>query len=188
MTLQLPNRSFYMLRHGETVANAEGYAAGSLDSPLTDKGRSQAEAACPLLYSLVPPPNCIVSSTLSRAKDTAILINEQMSLPIHENKGLMEQSFGDWCGMTWEDMRSLMKAGKEPPNGETISGFYKRSILTIAQELEMRDDIILFVTHGGVFDALFDFLGMPEVDVKNCGFYFFFPNDNSWHIKNVQSA
>lgn len=40
---------FYMLRHGQTVANAMGYLSGSLDTPLTSLGRQQAAALPKLL-------------------------------------------------------------------------------------------------------------------------------------------
>ncbi|MCB2120639.1 MAG: histidine phosphatase family protein, partial [Rhodobacteraceae bacterium] len=42
----------YVLRHGETVWNAEGRMQGTLDSPLTERGCAQARRQGEILASL----------------------------------------------------------------------------------------------------------------------------------------
>jgi broad specificity phosphatase PhoE len=77
--------------------NVQGLLAGQIETPLTDEGRAQAEAAGAVLASEYPKIDLIVSSRLSRAYDTAKLIADQIDYP-HEkiltNKLLAERSFG----------------------------------------------------------------------------------------------
>lgn len=56
-----------LVRHGQTAANAEGLLLGRADPPLTDLGRRQAAA----LGQALPAPARVVSSPLTRARDTA---------------------------------------------------------------------------------------------------------------------
>ena len=73
--LNLPNlspntRRIYLLRHGMTHWNKAGKVQGSsYDIPLNDEGKSQASYAAEELSAL--PMNCIASSHLSRAVQTA---------------------------------------------------------------------------------------------------------------------
>ncbi len=61
-----------LVRHGESVANAQGLLLGRSDVELTDRGRAQARAA----RALVPEPVAEVrTSPLRRARDTAALLD-----------------------------------------------------------------------------------------------------------------
>lgn len=63
--------TLFLIRHGQTTANLDGIYSGQSDVPLTDLGRSQAEAIRPILekYSF----DRVYSSDLSRAVTTAKL-------------------------------------------------------------------------------------------------------------------
>jgi len=89
---------FFVLRHGETDANAAGVIQGSSDfSRLTDKGRQQALDAGKVVWSLIGPADTIYVSPLVRARDTLSLIQEQS---IAASKSLPEAS-------VWHDLREL---------------------------------------------------------------------------------
>ncbi|MFA4994116.1 MAG: histidine phosphatase family protein [Bdellovibrionales bacterium] len=164
-----------MIRHGETVANAEGYAAGSFDTPLTDKGREQAQAACRSLECLSLKPKLIVHSHLSRARDTANILNKKLHLPMQENVLLSEQCFGDWMGTSWDTVRERIEAGKIPPKGESKTAFIERVMNGFVEIMGLPDEPILIVTHGGVFDALIWNYKRRISDVQNCHLYEFAP-------------
>lgn len=83
-----------MIRHGETEANKAHVFAGSLDSPLTEKGREQAELAQNPARALAIKPSVVVHSTLSRARDTASIINESLDLPMFETLILSNAMWG----------------------------------------------------------------------------------------------
>jgi len=86
---------FYMIRHGETEANAARLMAGSLDSPLTPKGRQQAKDTQIIIENLEIKPRAIVHSQLSRARNTAKILNTNLNLPMHEDADLAEWHAGD---------------------------------------------------------------------------------------------
>jgi broad specificity phosphatase PhoE len=72
-------RSFYFVRHGETDWNKEGRIQGHTDIPLNATGRQQAEHAAPVF--LRRPIDIIVTSNLSRAYETASIINAALQKP-----------------------------------------------------------------------------------------------------------
>ncbi len=94
----------YLVRHGQTVFNAESRLQGRLDSPLTERGRAQALALGEQLRRLLIEPEAveIESSPQGRAKATAEIIRS--SLParsaIRFDERLREISLGSWEGMT----------------------------------------------------------------------------------------
>lgn len=175
------NQTFYMLRHGETVANAEGYVAGSgIDTPLTSAGRAQAKAARSIIHHLSLRPDFIVHSGLVRARDTALIINDGLNLPMFEQVGLNEQNFGAWQGQSWGSIKALFDAKTDPPDGESFKDFYARSIAASLSCFALYPGVPLIVSHGGVFDAWFDYLNQPVFDVSNCGLYRFDPMPVGW--------
>lgn len=170
-----PAKFFYMMRHGETVANREGYAAGSFDTPLTESGRKQALAARGVVETLRPSPAIIVHSNLSRAKDTAKIVNETFRLPMLERDAIAEQCFGDWMGQPWSHIHDRIVAGETPPNGESMAMLTARVMAGLDEILALPKEPILIVAHGGTFDALLWFFGCRINDVKNCHLYGFTP-------------
>ena len=74
------SRRLIMMRHGQTTYNAGRRMQGQLDTPLSDVGLAQAHAAADWLVDrdIVT----IVSSDLSRARDTAEIIGEKLGLNV----------------------------------------------------------------------------------------------------------
>jgi broad specificity phosphatase PhoE len=97
----------YLVRHGQTVWNACGRFQGAMDSPLTERGRSQAGAVGMHLAEILGPevqPTLVVSP-LGRAQETAALLTAVRSYPsiIIENR-IKEVSLGAWDGLTREEI------------------------------------------------------------------------------------
>ena len=61
----------FLVRHGQSQANAAGLLVGRADSPLTELGRRQAAAIGKALESSGCSSKCILTSPLRRAADTA---------------------------------------------------------------------------------------------------------------------
>ena len=93
----IPLKHFYMIRHGETEANAARIMAGSLDSPLTENGRRQAKTAQVIVNSLAVKPSVIIHSNLSRARETAQIINEEVVAEAQAEINAMEGEFVVWA-------------------------------------------------------------------------------------------
>lgn len=94
----------YLLRHGETEWNATGRIQGAKDSPLTERGRRQAQAMGlalrQALAGAAPPLYC---SPLGRAQQTLEILCETARLDsttARFDERLGELSWGAWDGMT----------------------------------------------------------------------------------------
>jgi len=171
----LPAKPFTMIRHGQTVANAAGIASGSVDTPLTDLGRTQAIAVRPLLAQLDLMPTIIIHSALSRARDTALLLNQELCVPLTERGELGERNFGAWAGQPWPFVAEHLHARRDPPEGELNTTFLNRVAHALRAVL-MAHNNPLIVTHGGVFDALAELYDGRFEDVHNCALYAFEPH------------
>lgn len=123
-TLTGPPRRLVIVRHGETWDNAAGVWQGQLDSPLSDRGRAQATAMAPLVAALAPQR--IVSSDLSRARDTAAAISSATGIPVALDPRLREIHAGQWQGLTSEQVKArdpelwaAVLAGEDRRRGHT---------------------------------------------------------------------
>lgn len=172
----LPLTHFYMIRHGETEANARQIMAGSLDSPLTETGRKQAVLARVVVERLEIRPTRIVHSHLSRARDTAAIINENLGLPMVEDPDLAEIHVGELEGAPYERCMGLLDKWADSPGGETCGQFFERVRRAKKKTLENPDGPALIVSHGGVFRALWKMYGHDMPGVRNCHLHEFRPD------------
>ena len=91
-----------LIRHGESIANAEGRLQGHLDIPLSDRGRRQAERLAERLAVL--SVKALYTSPLLRAKGTAEIMSERLGLAIEQRAALMERNVGELEGLTREEI------------------------------------------------------------------------------------
>ena len=124
----------YFIRHGESVSNLVTQFAGSLDMPLTEKGRAQAKATADYLNNI--PFSAVYASDLSRAYATGEAVAQSQGVPIHPTEQLREIFAGDWEGKqysqleeefpqsygVWRTQIGLAKC----PNGESVAQLQAR--------------------------------------------------------------
>ncbi|HEY9234299.1 MULTISPECIES: histidine phosphatase family protein [Phenylobacterium] len=148
----------YLVRHGETVFNAQGRQQGRLDSPLTAQGRAQAAAVGRLLARLVRKPADwrLVASPLGRAQATASIIGETLRLPVETDPRVIEISFGEWDGRLRDELaleypKALAsKAWRfAAPGGETYQAVHDRLADWMASLPPEPDRKVIVVSHGG---------------------------------------
>ena len=72
------------LRHAESTGNAEGYFQGQGDFPLTELGRQQARALSARWIDEKREFDYVISSPLSRTRETAEIVTERLNLSIDE--------------------------------------------------------------------------------------------------------
>ncbi len=139
----------YMLRHGETAWNTERRMQGMKDSPLTERGRRQAEAVARTLkeeLARVPGPTVFWRSPLGRTRETAAIIGRELGLAPdqwREDARLAELCYGDWEGFNWREIEAhtpnalaTWKADPHrfcPPGGETHAELRDRSASFLAE-------------------------------------------------------
>ncbi len=189
----IPAKHFYMIRHGETEANAAKMMAGSLDSPLTQKGRDQARAVQIIVRKLDVKPIAIMHSNLSRARETAAIINEALNLPMHEDPDIAEHFCGEWEGKPYEQCRSMLDGWDTPPGGESFDDFCTRIRRSKTNALTKHSGPVLIVSHGGVFRGLGKLYGLNTPGVfRNCHLHEFAPDPVNkkfpWKVWNYDHA
>jgi broad specificity phosphatase PhoE len=146
--------TLYLVRHGESEANAAGVFAGQTDSPLTPKGREQAK----VVASALQPVHFdrIVTSPLSRTKDTAVVIAAGRGIPVETFDDLKEIDVGIAAGKPFDELRGLPGATGEDgwhqwPGGESLDQVLTRSLRVIDRLVaESPGNTICIVGHGGV--------------------------------------
>ena len=154
-----------LIRHGETAHNAEGRIQGQTDIPLSPVGRAQAQAtglhlrhcftASPVL---LPVPDFVYSSDLSRARETAEIVCETARLrtPIVSSL-LRERHYGEWQGLLVSDVAVHRRTLDNPPGGETEEQLYGRmnaALAHLSRETGTESTVLMVVGHGGALRAL----------------------------------
>ncbi len=94
----------FLLRHGETVFNAQGRAQGFSDPELTELGRRQAQA----LADAFAKENLagVYASDLRRAVETALFIAQPHGLTVQTDPGLREIHQGIFEGLSVTEIRT----------------------------------------------------------------------------------
>lgn len=99
--------SLVLVRHGESVGNAEEIFSGLLDVPLTALGRAQAGQAAALLRAASITPHVAVASQMTRARQTLDVMLDGMdpAPPVHIDWRLNERHYGALSGLTKRSVR-----------------------------------------------------------------------------------
>ena len=74
------------IRHGQTDQNSKGNVQGRKDFPLNEEGRKQAHQVASYLINNNYHFDVIYSSPLSRAYETAKIIQQDMNLDLYIHK------------------------------------------------------------------------------------------------------
>ncbi len=93
----------YLTRHGQTLWNLEGRFQGWNDSPLSEKGKSNAKALGERLKDI-----CfyeVYSSSVGRAMDTACIISGIDSKQLIQDDDLREINLGSWEGKSVKEVK-----------------------------------------------------------------------------------
>jgi len=148
----------YLIRHGETDHNASGRLQGHLDVELSERGRSQAQAAAAHLAGR--GVTVIYSSDLLRAKQTAAIIGERLGLEVKLDRRLREVDVGQCQDLLAEEIAErfpeLIEAlGRDRetaryPGGESIGEMADRAQRAIADIARAHPGgKVAVVAHGG---------------------------------------
>ncbi len=161
------------LRHGQSVANSEGWFAGLTDAPLTAKGEQQAHTAAPQVEAL--SFGRAYCSDLVRAHRTAQIVLHNSPLVADPTPLLRERGCGDWEGRPFEDfaegtLELLHQWHGRPPQGESLHDLALRVLpfLVRADENGAASDNILRVAHGALMRCVIGLLdGTPREEIGN---------------------
>lgn len=174
-----------LIRHGETDWNRDLRLQGMADIPLNDTGRGQARDAVGLLAA--EEWDAIVSSPLSRARETAQIIAGGLGLELGPSYDLLvERGYGDAEGATAEIIAERWPdneyPGLEPL--ETMVDRATRALLQIANDFG--DARIIIVCHGTLIRYTLQHLSGQSFDqIRNGAISTIVRDDNEWRVLSV---
>jgi probable phosphoglycerate mutase len=164
-----PIYQIYLLRHGRSLGNENGFLQGQQDVPLTDEGREQARLLAERWHEDKLHFDLILSSTLSRASETAEIIGKKLGCPIELDALLMERNVGSLSGAKvsrHEDLAENLKFTSPyrffGGDGEGDWQLYLRAGQVLSNLMQRDPGSYLLVSHGGFLNQLMHaILGIP---------------------------
>lgn len=162
-----------LVRHGESVYNADGRIQGQRCEGLTEVGHRQAAVTAAALAERFPDAE-LISSDLQRTRETIAPLVSRLGREARSEPRLRERSFGAWEGLRRDEVaerdpeRWTRWAAGEDVVGEvggessTVLSDRVGSILGELLETTPPDGITVAVTHGGtIWHGLHRLLGLP---------------------------
>jgi broad specificity phosphatase PhoE len=153
-----------LIRHGQTLWNAEKRLQGQRDAPLTEKGILQARAASLRLSQ--EPLAAVYTSDLGRAVRTAEFIAEPHRLPLVSREDLREVNLGEWEGKSVPELEQdeaeadLLSRWRtdsvtnRPPGGERLEELQARVVRALEEiRGDRREGRVAVVSDGGAIKA-----------------------------------
>lgn len=153
----------YLIRHGQTQANVNGFFCGSSDIALTAEGERQAQHVARQLAST--PLDAIIHTDMRRSRDTAGIIAYGRELVMETQPLLQEMAFGEWEMRHHNELEASEAEGyqawcqdwqkAEVPQGESFTAFTQR-IRQALQQLHLRpqESRLAIVAHQGSLSLL----------------------------------
>ena len=200
---QAPFYTFIFLRHGESIGNAEGKHQGQADFMLTDKGRAQSSALAERWLKAGQHFDQAISSPLMRARETAEIITQALSLPLGFDPLWMERDNGLLAGLHPAEaiqryprplfIHPYQAVGE---TGESQWELYLRAGQGVQSLLNHPSGTYLIVSHGGILNMVFyailgiaphaNFAG-PRFRFRNTAFatLTYEPSEHKWAVQGV---
>lgn len=162
-----------LVRHAESIWNAEERWQGQSDIPLSVRGEQEARKLAERFAAL--EVDAVIASDLARAKDTAAAVLDARGKgALETHAGLREMNLGAWCGLPHAEVMSrfpdelaALARGDDDRriggDGESLSAFSTRVHQALHEVCAAHSDAkrLMIVLHGGcIRSVLFALLGL----------------------------
>jgi broad specificity phosphatase PhoE len=192
-----------LLRHGESVGNAESRWQGQADYPLTERGRKQAQALAERWKREKMKFDYVISSPLSRARETAEIIASKLGHVVEFEPLWLERDNGEFSGLTAHEVRQNFQhpdftTPYDPvgSDGEGDWELFLRAGQALHGLLKRDPARYLIVSHGGLLNQVMHAIVGIVPQANNAGTRFrfgntafaqllYFPNQHRWAIDKV---
>ena len=191
-----------LVRHGESVGNAEERLQGHIDYPLSDRGRAQVLALAQRWNSEGITFDHVIASPLSRALESARLIAAELKIAGPEiDRRWIEQDAGRNAGLRWDEVEqradvldAALRGDFPDPRSESDADLHRRGQEALDALLERPPARYLVVSHRALLNAvLLAILGVaPQTEgprranfrIANGSFsrVRFFPMSHQWQV------
>lgn len=191
----------YIVRHGQTIWNASNLLQGSADIELNENGRALAGETGQNLEGV--SFDCIYSSPLIRAYETACLIRGHRNIPIIRDERLRELNFGVNEGKNFKELLAdtsnpfhyffeRPELYRAPENGETFEHICERGAEFMKEIIEPQKselERIMIVAHGAMNKAIMCHVKQHGIDQywsgglqRNCGVIIVNLDESGYHV------
>lgn len=195
-----------LLRHGESIGNAEGYFQGQSDFPLSTTGIKQANALARRWLSENESFDRIIASPLLRARHTAEIISTAIGVPIDIEPIWMERSAGLLEGLSAEEAEERFPQSAFTSlftpigvTGESRWELFLRAGKALDLLLKRPAGRYLIVSHGALLNMLlYTALGLtPQPDSRGAHFAFdntgfaqldYYAIGHYWYVKRLNDC
>jgi 2,3-bisphosphoglycerate-dependent phosphoglycerate mutase len=189
-----------LLRHGESIGNAEARWQGQSDFELTDTGRAQAYALAERWKEEGVRFDWIITSPLLRAKETAEIVGSELNIHVECDPIWMERDNGEFSGLTALEVRQKFNhpdfyTPYDPVGvvGEGDWELFLRAGLALHYLLKRTQGKYLVVSHGGMLNQFMHAVMGITPQANNAGVRFrfdntsfarliYFPHQHRWAI------
>lgn len=156
-----------LVRHALTIDNQKSRLSGHIDSSISEEGKEQIDKLTNYLKDF--DIDKIYTTTSSRTKSTVKKLSELKSIEIIERESLKEISFGNFEGLTFDEIKNkypeefqdMIQKGYEYkyPNGESLIDSYNRVYIELDDIISNNDNrTILICSHGGTIRNIITYL------------------------------
>jgi uncharacterized phosphatase len=186
-----------LLRHGQTNWNIDFRLQGVTDIPLNETGIEQARIAGEVLAQAATTGDTwdlILSSPLSRARDTAVMVGQAIGIPgVSIEDLLLERSFGEAEGLSHEEWKAKYSDTNHVPGGETLEQLEARAWVLLQRLLDHHEGKrVLTVSHGALIRTLLRLVSEGEFPREGerlgnaCLSVFEHSSDAGWTVTSYQ--
>jgi probable phosphoglycerate mutase len=163
--------TYAFIRHGQTDWNRDDKLQGSSDIPLNETGRAQAHEAARVLAGSEgrAPWTAVVSSPLSRARETARIIAADLGVELGPSyPDLIERDYGALEG-TSSSAAVAEHPHRDYPGAETLDEVARRGRRAVdAIDADYGDAEVVIVAHGTLIRyTLASLAGHPIEGIRN---------------------
>jgi glucosyl-3-phosphoglycerate phosphatase len=172
-----------LVRHGESLWNAEQRLQGHSGTGLSERGHAEAAATAEYLTAQYPDAEIGLRSDLLRVEQTAAPWASRFGGTVTVDPRLREIDVGTWSGLTWAEVEAqdattlaAWRAGQDVRRGggETFAELRVR-VWDALLDRAAHDGTVIVFTHGGpIRVAVASALGLPPLGerqlaaVANC--------------------
>jgi len=172
-----------LLRHGESVGNAESRWQGQTDYPLNDTGRAQARALAERWKKEGMKFDLVIASPLIRTKETAEIIAAALNLKIEFDPLWLERDNGDFAGLTAHEVRQNFQHPAFSTPYDSVGGdgegdweLFLRAGQALHNLLKREPAKYLIISHGGLLNQFMHAVVGVAPQANNAGARFRFNN------------
>ncbi len=192
-----------LLRHGESIGNAEGYHQGQAEFALTEKGRQQAYALAKYWLGKGQVFDQAIASPQSRAKETAEIVTDALGTPLEFDDVWMERDNGIYAGLPHDEARAKFPQPDFIPSYEPIGGdgesqweLYLRGGRAVQSLINRPPAHYLIISHGGLLNmVMYAILGItpppnfhgPRFQFRNTSYVSlsYRPENHVWYVHGI---